>query len=341
MVSFGGDEGVAIIEPRFEHELEELRAKYQQISGFSCTMGVGLSLSQAGKSLLAGKNMGKDQIVRYDASVEETLKQMHEHPDSEEAEKINDHYLNHVMGDENGEEMLEEPAMDPEASDEDMMQAPEDAEMGMDPGYDFQEGEPGSEEPMDPDMMSPDDMGSEDMLEPIDDEDMEIEQAPQDPEASEEMIELPMSDEAEEQIAGEEPEEGSVDPEKSIAAAAGDEMDPEMSEEQDPQAPEAEMQPEGQDDMSELEGMLADDGSMGDVRAKIAQNLEQFKQNKDLLEQVRTQNPELYASILSLFQNLIELARSAGGEPAPEEDTQDPAMMDQEEEDPSLPKQNG
>jgi hypothetical protein len=44
---------------------------------------------------------------------------------------------------------------------------------------------------------------------------------------------------------------------------------------------------------------------------------------------------------LSLFQNLIELARNAGGDPAPEEAMQDPAMMDQEEEDPSLPKQNG
>lgn len=320
MVSLGGDEGVAIIDPRFEPELEDLRAKYQQAAGFSATMGIGFSLSQAGKALLAGKLQGKDQLVKYDSSIENILEQAHEHPEDEEAEKINEHYLDHVMG----------------GQDDDIHGDEHEGEMDMEDGSMDQDGQM---EPMDEEFHYHEDRGDdEDLIQrpeegfdsadrglalsdqlPEDESQMEDPDAIDDPDSfeNESMIELPMSEDAEEQL-GEDSED--KDPEKAIEAAA--------EEGEDAQEPAAS---QDQGDISDLESMLSDNGSSDEVRNKIAQNLEQFKQNKELLEQIKDQNPELYATILGLFQNLIELARASSDAP----------QQAGEMEDPSLPKQSG
>ena len=100
MISAGGDEMTAFLDPRFNAELESLRQAFSSVSGgLTCTVGAGLTLSQAGKSLLAGKLSGKDQVMPYSHEVESVLQHAHQADDSAEAHKINDHYLDQTMGD--------------------------------------------------------------------------------------------------------------------------------------------------------------------------------------------------------------------------------------------------
>jgi DNA-directed RNA polymerase subunit M/transcription elongation factor TFIIS len=118
MVSVGGDEGTFVIDPSMEEHLEELRGVYQQISGGTVTFGVGYSLSQAGKALMAGKLMGKDILVRYDDQVDHILSDAHDQVQtgggSPEAQKQDEHYLSHVvLGDAgNGEEDVSQESAD-------------------------------------------------------------------------------------------------------------------------------------------------------------------------------------------------------------------------------------
>jgi hypothetical protein len=111
MISAGGDEGTFIIDPSLEEHLEELRSLYQKTSGATVTFGVGLSLSQAGKSLIAGKLMGKDITVKYDDQVEAVLADAHSQAQSgeadEETQKQDEHYLDH-LSDEGGLDMADE-----------------------------------------------------------------------------------------------------------------------------------------------------------------------------------------------------------------------------------------
>lgn len=73
VISGGGDEGSFKLPEEVVHELEELRHDYHYATGITISVGVGNSLSEAGRSLLAAKFRGKDQIAFYGPDVEKDI----------------------------------------------------------------------------------------------------------------------------------------------------------------------------------------------------------------------------------------------------------------------------
>jgi hypothetical protein len=75
-ISHGGDESSYRLPAEALDTLEQARKDYEYATGgMSCTVGVGMKLSEAGKALLVGKLRGKDQICNYDQSVEQEYAQ--------------------------------------------------------------------------------------------------------------------------------------------------------------------------------------------------------------------------------------------------------------------------
>ena len=83
-----------------------------------------------------------------------------------------------------------------------------------------------------------------------------------------------------------------------------------------------------------------------ELRQDIASALMAFKENKDMLEQAREQNPKLYQATITMLRSMIEMAKKLGQNP--EQDMQDqdneqqlnnefPAADDQEDEVPGAP----
>lgn len=97
VISGGGDEGTFSIPGQALESIEELRADYQFATNLTMTVGVGASLSEAGKSLMAGKFRGKNQVVQYDPSVDQELATAQANVQagtgSEEEKKISEAYL--------------------------------------------------------------------------------------------------------------------------------------------------------------------------------------------------------------------------------------------------------
>lgn len=134
VISAGGDEFVAILPEELYEQLEDLREAYSQIVGATLTIGVGSSMSEAGKALIYGKLNGKDQIAHYEPGVEEFLDQAHGSEPSEQ-DKMNEHYLNSLDpegGEDSGANMATEPM---ETSEEEQInELPEETEIQKDEG---------------------------------------------------------------------------------------------------------------------------------------------------------------------------------------------------------------
>jgi hypothetical protein len=129
VISDGGDQGVVVFSESSDieailSELEHVRAEYQNLVGNTVTFGIGSDLSESGKALIAGKLMGKDIIVPYDEHVEEVLSEAHQHAQeghaTEDELKEDEHYINHLMGDEESsdEEFSDEEYNEDQDSDE-------------------------------------------------------------------------------------------------------------------------------------------------------------------------------------------------------------------------------
>lgn len=115
VISAGGDEFVAILPEELYEQLEDLREAYAQIVGATLTIGVGSSMSEAGKSLIYGKLNGKDQISHYDPSMEDFLDQSQNEQPSDR-EKYDEHYLDSVYDHEASPD--QDPSMDPAMADD-------------------------------------------------------------------------------------------------------------------------------------------------------------------------------------------------------------------------------
>jgi hypothetical protein len=329
MISFGGDEGTFLISPEFESELENLRAKYQDVAGFSATIGTGLSLSQAGKSLIAGKLTGKDQIVRYSDEVEHVLSQAHnavaEGTANEEQQKMDEHYLDATMGAADEFQMTDRGLED--QSEEDMMRLPEEDDEYQEQ-EDFDESYPESNQELSEDENYQPDMDLDEDQMMYEDEnvtpDMDFDQSQQD--VSEEINDMPIMPEGGEEMPGEEsqPEESDFENEVPIQLDAKNAVTENGEEEKkaDEQVdedfamdagnsseymPSEDMPAETNPDM--LQDELEDVDGKEEILQQIAANLAAFKENRDLIEQIKQAKPDLYESILGLLHNMIELAR--------------------------------
>lgn len=101
VISAGGDEFVVILPSELQDQLEDLREAYSQVVGATLTIGLGQSMSEAGKALIYGKLNGKNQIAQFDPSMDSFLNEVQGQKPSDE-EKYNEHYLDSVYGDEQG-----------------------------------------------------------------------------------------------------------------------------------------------------------------------------------------------------------------------------------------------
>lgn len=97
VISGGGDEGNFSIPPGAIDNIEQLRSDYQFTTQLTMTVGAGATLAEAGKSLMAGKFRGKDQVVMYDPTVDSDIAAAQSHisagQGSEEENKLGDAYL--------------------------------------------------------------------------------------------------------------------------------------------------------------------------------------------------------------------------------------------------------
>jgi hypothetical protein len=90
--------------------------------------------------------------------------------------------------------------------------------------------------------------------------------------------------------------------------------------------------PEGdsfETDETALTNELADVDTNEEILQQIASNLDAFKQNQELMDQLKESKPELYASILGLLQNMIELAKMINPESDP--NMAQPQEMDEDQ----------
>jgi hypothetical protein len=74
VISGGGDEGSFTLPKDAIAHIGELRKDYHFATGITISVGCGRSLSEAGRSLLAAKFRGKDQVAFYDESVEKDIR---------------------------------------------------------------------------------------------------------------------------------------------------------------------------------------------------------------------------------------------------------------------------
>ena len=351
VISSGGDEMTAMLDPQHESKIEEMRAKYQEVTGFSASIGMGNSLSQAGKALIAAKLTGKNKSIRYDQSVEDILNQAHDAVQQgtadEEQQKMDEHYIDATM--ENPDQESEQMPMDEEMPADDQMidetAADENPDMPMDEDSEFYEEDLQPEEDMEDspeDMMQfpeglEEDMPEDDIQEDGMVPDGDIPDMGEDMPMDEEMIadEMPMDEQN--------PEPSEFEQEPPIAL----EGEPVTDEEgKDPNAEKADPTMATEEDS--IEDDLADVDGNEEILQRIAANLDAFKQNKELMDRIKQEKPELYAAMLGLLHNMIELAKMISPEAAPdmeqeEQTIQVPSPNDQQApaQEEQLPKQNG
>ena len=96
-ISGGGDEGVFSIPAEAIANVEELRSDYHFATNLTATVGIGKTLSEAGKAMLVGKFRGKNTVVQYDNALESEIQQAQERTTqgtaSAEEKKISEAYL--------------------------------------------------------------------------------------------------------------------------------------------------------------------------------------------------------------------------------------------------------
>jgi hypothetical protein len=399
-----GDEIVGHIDPNHAEELERIRDKYHEITGHSISIGLGNTLSEAGKALIAAKITGKNKIVMYHPEVEDILNEAHmasmEGTASEEQKKMDEQYIHAIKDDhENAHEdgMPKNDEYDQhdkeeddddqfyEESPEDMMQYPEGLEEPFpeDRMVD-QDIIPDGEIPLD---LEEDELDMNDQYQDQYDQyqdqydqyqdqydqyqdqydqyqdqydryqdqyDRHEKQSEGDEEASYEGETLIDLDENQEdrssmdtkdhpEMDDQDSEPSEFEQEKPISLEGEEKILDEDKKDSDADKADPEMAA----DEDDIDADLMDVQTNEDILQRIAANLDAFKQNKELMEQIKEAKPELYASILGLLHNMIELARMISPDVAPSEQEQEivdgPSGFDpeQREEEQRLPKQRG
>lgn len=97
IISGGGDEGTFSVPAQAVGDIETLRKDYEFATQLTMTVGVGATLSEAGKALMVGKVRGKNQVVQYDPSIDQEYAQIGEHAaagtGTDEENKLGEAYM--------------------------------------------------------------------------------------------------------------------------------------------------------------------------------------------------------------------------------------------------------
>ena len=341
-VSYSGDEGIYTIPEEAAEQLEDIRAQYEQTSGHTLTIGVGSSMSEASKALIYGKLNEKNQVVQYDPSLEDVISTEEGVPaqepndlSTEQPQDGEETYDKHPAEPEHEEEMAPEQEMEhdlaeqeEDEADPDNIEADEEAvtegidgkTFEQDYGTEDDEAE-GQAEPENPDVA--DELGEDQPQEAIPTDEVEgesvysdlAETGGEDPEAM-----------GEEQVPGEEePHDYNEDLTDMVEShmAGDEEMD------------ERELAEGGLDEEVPAEEGMEGDGESIDpeqLKQDVARALMTFKQNKQMLEEAQTTNPEMYEATITMLRSMIDMAKELGiGTPVDEVPGEEEAAAAEEE----------
>jgi hypothetical protein len=378
VISSGSDEAIFKVPLSSIEELEDLKNKYQKLTGFSISIGIGEKISDAAKALIYAKVNGKNQIVDYSPEIEEVMRQsITGNLDQEKPEQK----LEGGVGDEtepsdvdskqlkegrvvekehtDNEEEAEEIALDHLTEDPEYYSKLQEIESSKPktrrPKFEKEEDEAlvdqdseESEEVEDEDLnLLEEDESEEESF--VDQEDLDVDGRP---DKQEEHGEITPEDDVD--------GDGDVEHEEAMAVEAGEEdkysdegdfsdeyleeelADEELADEEQSQQdteseeeeqmsedgekePEDEMSDEDMEDEDNLDNSIAsemsdeneDELEEGDVtdealKQAIFDSLQIFKENRDILSSLATQNPDLYNALVISLQSMIEMAKELG-----------------------------
>lgn len=122
VISGGGDEGSFKVPQEAVGHIEQLRKEHERSTGITISIGVGNSLSEAGRSLLAAKFRGKNQTSYYNEDVEKDIdnarKKVKKGKATQEEYKLAEAYLEKTEGKDMAEKP-EEKALEKKPEDQD------------------------------------------------------------------------------------------------------------------------------------------------------------------------------------------------------------------------------
>jgi len=404
IISSGSDEAIFQVPVASIDELEDLKQKYQEKTGFSISIGIGENISEAAKALIYAKINGKDQITDYSPEIETAMKQAisgnlseevsdddqleggvgddvdEEELPQDELEAGTEHEKEHTDDEEVAEEIatdhlaedddyysdLEEMEAEDEAEDEETeeIEVPADEVDGDYGSEEMEEGQPEHEKEMSEEEEFVHD-AQENREDETDDDLVEADKEEEYPELVEETAKIAEEDEALEEdeyedgyedvdLDGEpdmveehgqiDPEEddldgdGDVEHEEAMAAESGEEEEYDDSGdygdevlEDDEGLEQAIAQEMGADEAPVEESGEEQPLDHDDLKNVIYESLNIFKENREYLNAMGQENPQLYSSLIHTLQAMIEMAKELGyGDAAEELTAEEPEMEDQE-----------
>ena len=344
VVTSSGDEGIYQIPSESLGELENIRSQYQKMSENTMTVGVGDSMSEASKALIYGKLNDKNQIVHYDPHIEDFLSSEEKYDDEEDDIPASDELEENIEYDniesEGGEEtteMPEEEAVDEHEELVDTLESGDEEDLDEEASKQSDELESYKEEVDEPE--HEEDMGAEEELfhdaaeneaDEIDSDNVEADEEATEfgidgkKEDEEDFQEIPneeIENEMDEGINGKTDEEEGEISELSEEDIAPNDLEEENDEDGSGMLTDmihGHLQSEEgmpEEGMSE-EGMEVDsEENDAAIREDIARSLLTFKENKHVLEEAQSSNPELYEATITMLRNMIEMARKLGYSP--------------------------
>ena len=358
VISNGSDEAIVQVPVSSIKDLEQLKAQYQEKSGFAVSIGIGETISESAKALIYAKMNGKDQIMDYSPEMEQAMKQSISGELQESTESVGDQIPEESLEEnqipeEDGQIPEHEQELSPEdkalhdsteeMSDEEEIgqeQLADQAEDQLSSEFGEEESEFGNEEYDDEDNFSEEETAEEALDEMVEsnhpsDEDIDLDGVPDEQEEHGE-IEPSIDDidndgdvEHEEAMAAEAGEEETYSDEGDFSDEVNDEelsesiesemMDEEMGEEMPGEEMPGEEMPGEEMPGEEMPGeempgeeMMVDEQDHESLKNVIYESLQNFKQNRDYLESISHENPELYQGLIHCLQAMIEMARELG-----------------------------
>ncbi|MDD5650671.1 MAG: mCpol domain-containing protein [Candidatus Nanoarchaeia archaeon] len=290
VIAESGDEVIGQIPQEAKEELENLKSQYEQQAGTTLTIGLGSSLSEAFKALIYGKLSNKNQIVEYDPSIDEFINQ-----GSQEEEEVNPENISQ-QANENVSNPNNELPIPSKGSDE-LSQVPTQPK----PYESNPISQKTPEEIQENKAIQTSEQGA------IQNKDNpNIEEAPG---------KSDITNENEPTVE----DEGTVDkdiPELSNEEILNDSSDGTQVPSDNAQVPSDDnQQPSNEQDGmvgNMIQGQMEDGDNEQDnaeLKANIAEALLAFRENKDILEQAKVENPKLYQATISMLRSMIMMAK--------------------------------
>lgn len=350
VISNGSDEAILQVPTSALGDLENLKQKYQEMTGFTMSIGTGETVSAAAKALIYSKMSGKDQISAYTPQMEDAMKQamsddmpeapMDEKFSSDKEDMLEDespakeaipeheadlspeekalHDSTEEMSDEEEVEQEELAAQAkegmPEESEDEAMEDMVDSELPQEQDIDL-DGQPDVDEAHGEIMPEEDDIDADGDVEH--EEAMAVEAGAEEEYSDEgdfadDAVDME-SDELSESIAdemGAEEEMSEEIPEEMADEEMSDELPMEEEMSMEEMAEESEEEMPMEEEMPQGEEEMASDEEA--LKNVIYESLQNFKAHREYLEGISQENPELYNSLIFVLQAMIEMAKELG-----------------------------